>query len=242
MLEGHTRLDRGPSVSEVEASYRLLQRGKPQAGIARGKLLEGPPSLQPECSTGPARHAAMYVGTMCSPRPLLESSTDPTLQRQDPKSFRIKQGNQATSCFLAQYSFGHHLPHDLLTEKGLLGSLVEVQGLARFFAPAEIASLHGSIRPALCHKDRRLGMRLCGNSISVPHAAIALLKCCHTTGLALQIQTGSDWLFCPTQEVARHLCTAPQPSIPAPRIADLFRTLTLQTASGAVELQVPHQS
>ena len=145
----------------------------------------------------------------------------------------------------------------------MFGSLTESSGVVRFFSPPEVASLHGSVRPVLCQRNRRLAMRLLGNAISIPHAAVSLLQCCHTAGLALQITAesvvqsclehrlnngnavfipqGQDWLFCPLQEAQRFLCIAPEPALAVPRVADMFRKLTLQTADGEYSLFVTHQ-
>ena len=66
--------------------------------------------------------------------------------------------------------------------------MLETHGCVRFFAPAEVASLHGAVRPVLSPANRRLAMRLFGNAIAVPHAVAALVQSCHTAGIALQLR------------------------------------------------------
>ena len=125
----------------------------------------------------------------CVPSPqVLSQYLDPKLMParsagyvvRDPVKHRIKGPDQIASCFLAQYSFGHQLPRDLLEAKGLFGSMVFTNGVARFFSSAEIASLHGAVMPVLCEHDRRTSMRHLGNCIAVPHAAVTILMGCRT--------------------------------------------------------------
>ena len=210
-------------------------------------LLDLPPGLQAQCTPSPET-LSLYLNPALIPH--LKNVSDQAKIRD----FRVRKGHQATTCFMAQYSYAHLLPFDLLEGKGLFGSLAEAHGTVRFFSPPEVASLHGTIRPTLCQSNRRLAMRLLGNAISVPHAAIGLIQCCHTAGLALQISAesviqaclacrlhngnavfvpcGHDWLLTPLHEACRSLCIAQEPAMSVPRVDDLFRRLTLQTAEG----------
>ena len=221
-----------------------------------GSLFDLPPAMRNSC-TPSSETLNLYLNPAMIPH--LRNSHN----QSDAKAFRVKKGHQTTSCFLAQYGFAHLLLPDLLVSKGLFGSLVEVDGLVRFFAPPEIASLHGAVRPILCQSNRRLCMRLLGNAISVPHAAVALLQCSHAAGIALQIHTqqalqaclqdrlhnantvlipdGLDWLLCPCHEAHRLCRLVAEPRVPLPCITDLFRSVTLQTLDSTCVLMVSHQ-
>ena len=219
-------------------------------------VLDLPPSMQQQC-TPTADTLSLYLNPALIPK----TRASPGLK--DPKSFRVKQGHQTAGCFLAQYGFAHLLPFDLLEAKGLFGNMLEMHGCVRFFAPAEVASLHGAVRPALSPANRRLAMRLLGNAIAVPHAVATLVQSCHTAGIALQLRVeeavqaclrarlhngnslflpcGSDWLLCPYSEAARFLCLSPSPSMPALHVADVFRPVSLQSASVTCKIQVACQ-
>ena len=89
--------------------------------------------------------------------------------------YRIRDDTQCATCFMAQYSYAHMLPPDLIWSKGLLGCLLRQHDVLRFFSCAEIASLHGAVLPVVCQKDRRNSVKVLGNAISTPHAAVAML-------------------------------------------------------------------
>ena len=228
----------------------------PGSLLSTQSLLDLPPDMLKQCLPSPET-LSLYLNPALIPR-LRQSGPG-----HQPSVYRIKQGHQTAGCFLAQYSFAHNLPVDLLTGKGLFGSLVQTQGQVRFFSCAEICSLHGATRTMLCPADKRQGMRISGNAISVPHAAAALVQCCHTAGIALNFTTeaavqcclqerlhngnaiflpcGKDWLLCSTRDAALYLSIAPQPALSPPGIADLFRTVTLCTPTTQYELRVAHQ-
>ena len=63
----------------------------------------------------------------------------------------------------------HHL-----RARGLLGSLLDDGCVLRFCSQAEIAAIHGAVRPLRISSNLKVDMRLLGNSIAVPHAAAAL--------------------------------------------------------------------
>ena len=216
-------------------------------------LFDLPPNMLQQCIPSPDT-LNLYLNPAFIPH--LRNCQGPS----DAEAFRIKEGHQTTSCFLAQYSFGHLLPPDLLQGKGLFGSLVRSHGEVRFFGPPEVASLHGATRPILCHHNRRLSQRLLGNAISIPHAAVTLIQCCHTAGLGLQLRAedviqaclqdrlhndntvflpqGQDWLLCPLRECSRYICLVDQPRLQPPSQEDLFRTLELCTSAAKYQLQV----
>ena len=146
---------------------------------------------------------------------------------QDVSAYRIKTGDQAATCILAQYSFAHELPRELLLSKGLYGCLIKREDVVRFLSAAEIGSLHGAVLPLLCGGDRRPSMRLLGNCIATPHAALTLLHGCKALGCdagvaPLQVQDaclrmrmharnsiflplGRDWVLCHEGAAAAYL-------------------------------------
>ena len=168
------------------------------------------------------------------PAPVLQKYLSPDYMPKPRAAFpgtaaysRVRDGTQTAGCFLAQYGSAHLLPHDLLTSKGLFGNLLSQGSLTRFFSPSEVASLHCTILPTLSVKNRRLAMRLVGNAIAVPHAAITLLKGCQELGFLLDVTPkqvvlqcmamrlhngnasllpqGNDWVLCRTEDALRVL-------------------------------------
>ena len=63
------------------------------------------------------------------------------------ENFRVRTEAGVAGCFLAQYQFQHELPEGQLASKGLLGFLLRHKGCLRFFAGAEVAAVHGAVRP-----------------------------------------------------------------------------------------------
>ena len=101
--------------------------------------------------------------------------------------YRVKQPHQAATCIMAQYRFAHFLPRDLIRTKGLFGTIVRHDGCLRFLACPEISSLHGAVLPLVCLRDRKTSVRVLGNSISTPHAAVTLLLGARELGLDLGV-------------------------------------------------------
>eukprot|EP00439_Symbiodinium_sp_Y106_P031139 s6276_g3.t1 len=140
------------------------------------------------------------------------------------EAFRIRTAATVAGCFMAQYQFQHELPPNQLSSKGLLGFVLRHQGVLRFFSGAEIAALHGAVRPVLLPADRRCQMRLLGNSLAVPQAAAGLAYACHALGYkgspepaaavasclsarihnanAFFLPNGPDWILCRKSQVA----------------------------------------
>ena len=145
---------------------------------------------------------AKYLNPDCMPQSALKAFSCP-------EAYRIRAPDQSAGCFLAQYSFAHELPGDLLASKGLFGSLVVQGEVTRFFSAAEISSLHGTVLPTLCCQDRRLAMRLLGNCIPVPHAAVTLLKGCQAKGHLLHTSVQDVVMQCLEQRLhAPEFCSA----------------------------------
>ena len=177
-----------------------------------------------------------------------------------PEAYRIRAPDRSAGCFLAQYSFAHCLPSDLLASKGLFGTLVCQGELTRFFAACEVSSMHGTVLPTLCAKERRLSMRLLGNCIAVPHAAVALLKGCQAKGHLLHVSTqevvkqcekmrlharnsillpcGADWILCHAsqalqvlQQTGPHMGMQVPPSLP-----DMLQSLQMSHEGSTYEV------
>ena len=170
-----------------------------------------------------------------------------------PEKYRIKTPSDTAGCFLAQYGFAHHLPQDLLRAKGLFGSLLSQGCLTRYFSVCEVASLHCAVLPVLCSHNRRLSMKLLGNSIAVPHAAVTMLKGCQAAGFMMQctvrdvldkcmeprlhnnnsalIPYGHDWILCHADQAFGILKTVDTQPVPKSLLAltDLLQPVTLCT-------------
>ncbi|CAE7226264.1 unnamed protein product [Symbiodinium sp. CCMP2592] len=90
------------------------------------------------------------------------------------RAFRLCNPHQRAKCFMAAYHRQHELPEGLLTRGGLLCSLLTVGEDTRFFSAPEIASCHGAVRTQLLLPDDEQSMRIHGNALAVPQAALTL--------------------------------------------------------------------
>ncbi|CAE7445849.1 unnamed protein product [Symbiodinium sp. CCMP2592] len=153
-----------------------------------------------------------------------------SVHRQSPKQFRVRTAAHSAGCFLAQYQFQHELSEHQLSSKGLLGFLLLHQGVVRFFSGAEVAAIHGAVKPILLEQDRRCQMKLLGNAIAVPQAVAGLSFACQALGVtgvpepaaavalslreritntnALFLPVGSDWVLCRKDQVESVLGSA----------------------------------
>ena len=179
------------------------------------------------------------------------------------EAFRIRTAATTAGCFMAQYQFQHELPQNQLSSRGLLGFLLRHQGVLRFFSGAEVAALHGAVRPMLLQEDRRCQMRLLGNSLAVPQAAAGLAYACHALGFqgtpapaeavasclsarmhnanAFFLPRGPDWILCRKDRVYELLVSGalkPLPSISQTAPQD-FVPLTFQASRTAWTVYVP---
>ena len=104
------------------------------------------------------------------------------MRQQTPAQYRVKTVDGHASTFLAMYQSQHTLPEHMISSRGILGCLLQHQGCLRFFAGAEIASLHGAVQPVLLEADAQVQMRMLGNAIAVPHAVVGFGLCLHRAG------------------------------------------------------------
>ena len=98
----------------------------------------------------------------------------PANARTCPKKFRMCSLRGKAHCFMAMYHRQHELPEDLLSSKGLLGSLLQTGSSARFFSAPEIATCHDLIKHILIPEQDHVAMQFLGNAIAVPHAIWAM--------------------------------------------------------------------
>ena len=176
------------------------------------------------------------------------------------RAYRVKSACDGAGCFMAQYGHAHLLPPDLLRAKGLFGSLLSQGPFTRFFSACEIASLHCTILPTLCCRNRRLSMRLLGNCISTPHAAITLLKGFHVMGQqhhltasdvvtkcielrltnqnSMLLPSGQDWILCRHEDAMQVMQASEGMHLPAqlPALAQLLQPLQIVTPSEVYEI------
>ena len=139
-------------------------------------------------SPQPGDHACIFPvlpGSLAQPcqlsAELLQTCLDPWYlppgQKTDVDSvraFRVCNPHRRAKCFMAAYPRQHLLPEGLLTRGGLLCSLLTTGADIRFFSAPEIASCHGAVRTQLLLIDDEQSMRLHGNALAVPQAALTI--------------------------------------------------------------------
>ncbi|CAE7231259.1 unnamed protein product [Symbiodinium sp. CCMP2456] len=143
-------------------------------------------------------------------------------RQQTPAQYRVRTVDGHASTFLAMYQSQHTLPESMLSRKGILGCLLQHQGCLRFFAGAEVASLHGAVQPILLDAQAAVQMRMLGNAIAVPQAVVGLVYGCLVLGLegvpdpasavhlacrlrlhnqnTVLIPVDSDWILCSREQ------------------------------------------
>ena len=131
-------------------------------------VVQLPQSLLEPCLPSPAT-LQLYLDPSLLPLPVRR-------KRQSPESFRIRKPSQKFSCIMASYHFQHELPPQLLQSAGLLGALVDSPQGRRFLSGAEAAMCHAACRPLLLHRDDRTQMRIQGNCLAVPQAALCVVR------------------------------------------------------------------
>ena len=93
---------------------------------------------------------------------------------QDMMKFRIPPSNQKLPVFMAAYGSHHHLPFQLLKEKGMHGFFTKENGIIRWFKPEEILLLHAHPFSCTLLKPAELSWKFLGNSIVLHHSILAL--------------------------------------------------------------------
>ena len=193
----------------------------------------------------------------------LPPSRTGSLQGQRLEQYRVRTEANVAGCFLAQYQFQHELPEGQLESRGLLGFLLQHRGSLRFFAGAEIAAIHGAVRPILLCGDRRVQMRLLGNAIATPQAAAGLAVACRALGFSdvpeppaavakclearlhnantLFLPCGSDWILCRKDQAEAVITSGVLPSLPVKEASapDDFVTVTFEHADQHLAVHVP---
>ena len=94
--------------------------------------------------------------------------------QQDMMKFRIPPTNQKLPVFMAAYGSHHHLPFQLLKEKGMHGFFTKENGSIRWFKPEEILMLHSHPFSCTLLKPAELSWKFLGNSIVIHHSILAL--------------------------------------------------------------------
>ena len=179
------------------------------------------------------------------------------------ENFRVRTEAGVAGCFLAQYQFQHELPEGQLASKGLLGFLLRHKGCLRFFAGAEVAAVHGAVRPVWLGDDRRAQMRMLGNAIAVPHAAAGLAVACRALGRpnvpeppaavakclearirndnALFLPCGRGWVLCRKDQAAEVITSGVIPQLPPqqPSAPPDFATVSLLQGRQTMTIRVP---
>ena len=88
--------------------------------------------------------------------------------------YRIRQIHEAFGCIMATYGFQHELPPSTLKNGGLYGNLLQVGHEVRFLAGMECLVLMMPQKRCFIPLDRKLHMKIIGNSICSAHAMLAI--------------------------------------------------------------------
>ncbi len=107
----------------------------------------------------------------------------------DVASYRIKLPSETVGCIMASYTFQHELSKEMLMKKGLFGNLLQQGHVVRFLTGIECLILMQPQCDCFVPRDRRVQMKIVGNSICTAHAmflistAIVMTKpdLCHKT-------------------------------------------------------------
>ncbi|OLP96400.1 hypothetical protein AK812_SmicGene21382 [Symbiodinium microadriaticum] len=219
-------------------------------------IFDHPPSLHASLILS-AEELAVYMDPWYMP------PTRSVQHRQSPAMFRLRNDMQSAGCFLPQYQKQHYMPESTLARQGLLGFLLQHQDAIRFFSGAEIASLHGVVRPLLLRTSGDSQMKLLGGSSAVPQTIACLTHACQALGLeglpapeaavnlalaerlhngnSLFLPAGADWVLCRKDQVCEVLETGFQfQEVPgAKSAAHEFVTWTLQCGAECTQLCIP---
>ncbi len=94
--------------------------------------------------------------------------------RLDLMRYRIRQSHEAFGCIMATYGFQHELPRETLKSGGLYGNLLQIGQEVRFLSGMECLILMMPQCRCFIPVDRKLHMKIIGNSICSAHAMLAL--------------------------------------------------------------------
>ncbi|CAE7526688.1 unnamed protein product, partial [Symbiodinium sp. CCMP2456] len=183
--------------------------------------------------------------------------------KQTPALFRLRTELQCAGCFLPQYQKQHYIPESQLARQGMLGFLLRHKEAVRFFSGAEIASLHGAVRPLLLQTSGDSQMKLLGGSSAVPQTIACLTHACHALGIealpapeaavnlalaerihngnSLFLPAGPDCILCRKDQVCEVLATGFQfQEVPgSTSAAPEFVTWTLHSGEASAPLCIP---
>ena len=96
--------------------------------------------------------------------------------KMDVLAYRIRYPQDIFGCIMASYSSAHSLPQHLLKSHGLFGCMVMDETKLRFLAIPELAALNGIMHKLFFMGTNESIIRMIGNCISTPHAAITILN------------------------------------------------------------------
>ena len=98
-------------------------------------------------------------------------------QKRDVTKYRLRTIDDVVGTFMTSYGFAKSLDVSLIQRSGVFGTLLLQGNEVRKFSVPEIAILQGVCEPIWLPEDLQEATFLLGNSIAVPHAAIAILNC-----------------------------------------------------------------
>lgn len=101
----------------------------------------------------------------------------PNRQMQEVYDYRIRDLDSCFSCILTTYGHAHELDSRLLEKGGLYGALLRDAQALRFLQIPELLCLFGPTNAVWLPFHLEQATRIIGNSISVPHACIAMVNC-----------------------------------------------------------------
>eukprot|EP00438_Fugacium_kawagutii_P023906 Skav222579 [mRNA] locus=scaffold1897:19899:24329:- [translate_table: standard] len=105
-------------------------------------------------------------------------STGRRMSEEQVLQSRMYDKTQTLPCFLAQYGNQHNLPMHTLEQAGYYGHFLAAtaEEPSRFWHPAEVAILHGTMEQFWVDADLPTSWRITGNCIATPHAMYLLVN------------------------------------------------------------------
>lgn len=118
----------------------------------------------------------MYLNPELLPKPMNDHERPLKRSKKDVEAYRIRFPTGIASCIMANYSFAHLLPPNVLQQRGLFGALFMSSKGLRFFALPELVSLFTATNDLWLPSDPQTATRMLGNAIAVPHAALGIVN------------------------------------------------------------------
>eukprot|EP00438_Fugacium_kawagutii_P003389 Skav226331 [mRNA] locus=scaffold4486:74102:79288:+ [translate_table: standard] len=119
----------------------------------------------------------MYFDPTLMPNSNMGIMRTPKRMRHEVYTYRLRDLDSCFSCILTTYGHAHEMDRAVLNSGGLYGALLQDPLVLRFLQIPEVLCLFGPTNSVWLPSDPKKAIRVLGNSISVPHACIALVNC-----------------------------------------------------------------